>query len=309
MSYEFKIHTGHFKERLTKKGLSLFDIFEKLYPDKAKEYISPTDKNNAIRKIRNWQDGYAMPKTLNEMIALCELLDCDIEYLTGKQDYVRKDNLNAIQRTGLDEITIEEISKLSTSEKHIIDAIFSRTNVSFNLIKLIKQILFYSHPYAKNNTHIVLDNGLTKKDNDYAELENKLNDSTVLEILSYKLGIEINDFIKTLSSDKELSEEIHHDYKNKYFTEHQKILSIDELPRISTDGNTFIIDTKLEIERIENKILARLSEREEIGNKFDYHIEWLHSTEDFSVMIKHKRLNMDSSAYLEWLNDIEKRTR
>ena len=41
-----------------------------MYPEKAKAYITPTDQNNAVRKIRNWQDGYAMPKTLNEMLAL-----------------------------------------------------------------------------------------------------------------------------------------------------------------------------------------------------------------------------------------------
>ena len=42
-----------------------------------------------------------------------------------------------MQKTGLEEITIEEISELSISEKHIIDAMFSRTNISFSFIGLI----------------------------------------------------------------------------------------------------------------------------------------------------------------------------
>lgn len=309
MKCESKIHNQHFTERMKIKNLSLFDIFKYLYPNKAETYITATDRNCAIRKIRNWQDGCAMPQTLNEFLKLCELFDCDVEYLTGKQPYARRNNLDAVSKTGLEEITIEEISKLSTSEKHIVDAIFSRTDASSNLIKLIKQMLFYSHPCAKNNTHIVLDKGLTQKDNDYSELENKINDSTVLEILSYRLGIVINDFIKTLSTDKELSEEIHFDYKNKYFTEHQKILSIDELPKVSADGEKWTIDTRLEIERIENKILDRLSDRDELGNNFDYRIEWLHNANDFSAMIKNKRLSMTTSDYLDWLNEIETKTR
>lgn len=258
--------------------------------------------------IGNWEHGETIPDTF-QLHKMCLFFNCDFGYLIGEQKYLRKDNLDAISKTGLEEITIEIISKLSRSEKHIVDAIFSRTNASFYLIKLIKQMLFYSHPYTKNNTRIVLDNELTQKDTNYSELENKINDSTVLEILSYRLGIEINDFIKTLSADKELSEEIHLDYKNKYFTEHQKILSIDELPRISNDGKNWTIDTKLEIERIENKMLDRLSDRDKLGNNFDYRIKGLHTVENFSAMIKDKRLNMTMDDYLDWLNEIEKKTR
>lgn len=306
MNNEFKIHTKHFKERLTINKLSLFDIFKKLYPEKAKAYITPTDQNNAVRKIRNWQDGYAMPKTLNEMLALCELLNCDVDYIIGKQKYARKDNLNAMQKTGLEEVTIEEISRLSISEKHIIDAMFSRTNISFSFIGLIKKMLFYSHPQVKNNSHITLDKELTSKDDDYSNLEKSINTSEILEILSYRLGIEMNEIIKTLSNDKELSDEILLDYENKYFSPHRKVLSAEELPKFNADGTIEIV---WEIGFIENKILDRLTEREEIGNHFDYHIKWLHNVSDFSTMMKEKRLSMSKDDYRVWLSEIERKTR
>ena len=172
-----------------------------------------------------------------EILSLCELLDCDVDYLIGKQEYARENNLNAMQKTGLEEITIEEISELSISEKHIIDAMFSRTNISFSFIGLIKKMLFYSHPQVKNNSHITLDK---------------------------------------------------------------------ELPRFNADGKIEIV---WEIGFIGNKILDRLTEREEIGNHFDYHIDWLHNVSDFSAMMKEKRLNMSKDDYRVWLNKIERKTR
>lgn len=84
-------------------------------------------------------------------------------------------------------------------------------------------MLFYSHPQVKNNSHITLDKELTSKDDDYSNLEKSINTSEILEILSYRLGIEMNEIIKTLSNDKELSDEILLDYKNKYFSPHRKV--------------------------------------------------------------------------------------
>lgn len=57
------------------------------------------------------------------------------------------------------------------------------------------------------------------------------------------------------------------------------------------------------------KILDRLTEREEIGNHFDYHIKWLHNVSDFSTMMKEKRLSMSKDDYRVWLNEIERKTR
>lgn len=49
----------------------------------------------------------------------------------------------------------------------------------------------------------------------------------------------------------------------KKFYEHQKILSAEELPRLTKDGG---LDIEHDIERLENKILKRLLNREKMGN-------------------------------------------
>ena len=80
---------------------------------------------------------------------------------------------NASIPTGLDYTTIDELTNLPISEKHIVDAILGRTIISTNLIRIIREILYYSHPITKNQTYIKLDKGLTARDKDYEELEHE----------------------------------------------------------------------------------------------------------------------------------------
>ena len=136
-----------------------------------------------------------------------------------------------------------------------------------------------------------------------------MNNTNPMLLCTFYIEINLRNLlyvIKTLSNDKELSDEILLDYKNKYFSPHRKVLSAEELPRFNADGKIEII---WKIGFIENKILDRLTEREEIGNHFDYHIDWLHNVSDFSAMMKEKRLNMSKDDYRVWLNEIERKTR
>lgn len=307
---EIHINSKHFNERLYTKELSLFDIYSHLYPQKASVCITNADKNAAVRKIRNWQEGYSMPKTINELLSLCELFDCDVEYIIGKQEHFRNDNLDAIEKTGLEEITINELSKLTNSEKHIIDALFSRTNGSSNLLKLIKEMLFYSHPNAKNNAHISLDNEITSRNKDMAELEKNLNDTDILSLLSYRLGLEMQNIINALSNDKKLTDEIYSEYKKLYFKKHLKIQSVSDLPKLAIGKNgEVIVDTDRQIEKLENQILERLTNREKIGNYFTYNIDWLNSSTDFVTKMQELRITLDANKYLIWLEDIENQTK
>ena len=312
MSYETEMHinTDHFNERLASKGLSLFDVYAHLYPDKAAVCKTSTDRNSAVRKIRNWQDGFSMPKTINELLSLCELFDCDVEYIIGRQLHFRNDSLDAIERTGLDEITIEELSKLSDTEKHIVNALFSRTIGSFNLLKLIKEMLFYSHPTARNNARISLDSEITSKSKDIEELEKKLNNTEILDLLSYKLGLEMQRIIECLTNDESLTNEIYYEYKKLYFKKHLKSLSDSDLPKLTADENGNItIDIERQIEEVETQILERLIAREKIGNNFVYNIDWLHFSSDFREKMQVLRTSLNKEAYLQWLNKIDINTR
>jgi hypothetical protein len=76
-----------------------------------------------------------------------------------------------------------------------------------------------------------------------------------------------------------------------------------DLPRLDTPEP---IENK--IFKIEQQILDRLDSRDKAGKQFDYRIEWLHNSSDFSHKIQDLRLSMPSEKYLEWLEDIDQKT-
>ena len=116
-------------------------------------------------------------------------------------------------------------------------------------------MLFYSHPLAKNNSYIKLDKSLTARDKDYEQLEMKLNESRIIDILSQRLSIEMREIIETLSKDKKLSDEILEDYRSKFFTYHRHVLTAAELPKLITDDNGNLIrDIEEHIYEMEEKI-------------------------------------------------------
>ena len=207
--------------------------------------------------------------------------------------------------TGLTDITIDEIASLSVSEKHIIDAFFSRSAISINIIKTIQEMLFYSHPLAKNNSYIKLDKSLTARDKDYEQLEMKLNESRIIDILSQRLSIEMREIIETLSKDKKLSDEILEDYRSKFFTYHRHVLTAAELPKLITDDSGNLIrDIEEHIYEMEEKILERLERRDKKGKSFDYGID-IQNYSDFKKCIQQYRLEKTKEDYLSWLEYID----
>lgn len=284
-------------------------LYNLLYPDDLiTEKIRQTDSQCVVdktRNISNWLKGNNYPKRISDVLALCNALDCDLDYFFSNMNARTHDIEFISKETGLSDITIEEITRLSVSEKHIIDAIFSRNAISINIIKTIQEMLFYSHPLAKNHSYIQLDKSLTARDKDYEQLEMKLNENQIIDILSQRLSIEMRGIIETLSKDKELSDEILEDYRNKFFRYHRRALTAAELPRFTTDENgDLIIDIEEQIYKTEEKIFKRLESRDKKGKYFDYGINILNYS-DFKKYVQQYRLEKTKEDYLSWLEHID----
>lgn len=312
MQYNENDYADNFKQKLS----SLIDNKYRNCDKRERRKLFKKDYSNAYnideRKFNNtsneWLSGRNLA-SLDNLLKICSFFDCDIEYLITKQNVFSKNIENASITTGLDYTTIDELTNLPISEKHIVDAIFGRTIVSTNLIRTIREILYYSHPITKNQTYIKLDKGLTARDKDYEELEHELNKNEVIDILSYKLTFEMHKIIEALSNDEKLSNEINQDYKNKFFKKHKKILAADELPKLTHDdkGN-LIVDIDEQIYKVEQKILNRLEKRDKKGKNFDYGIDYIHNYSDFSNIIKQYRIEKTKEDYLSWLNYIDDET-
>ncbi len=311
MQYNENDYSDNFKEKL----LALIDNKYRDYDKKERRKLFKKDYSSTYnideKKFNNtsneWLTGRNLA-SLDNLLRICSFFDCDIEYLITKQDVFSKGIANASEETGLAYTTIDELKSLPISEKHIVDAIWGRTIISTNLIKTIKEMLFYSHPLTRNNSYILLDKSLTARDKDYEQLEIKINENQIIDILSQRLSIEMREIIEALSKDKKLSDEILEDYKNKFFTYHRHVLTAEELPKFITDDNgNLIIDIDSQIYRIEEKILDRLERRYKKGKSFDYGIN-IHNYSDFKKCIQKYRVEKTKEDYLSWLKHIDSET-
>lgn len=300
----------HFKDKLN-------DLIDHKYKNLSERKRRPTFKKEFAEtyfldydKVSNTVNGWLSRGTVasfENLVRICNFFNCDMDYLISNQDCFSKGIAGASEVTGLEYITIEELSKLSTAEKHIVDAICSRTIISHRLIQLIKEMLYYAHPITKNNSHIVLDLHLTARDQSYQELEHELNKSELLDIFSNRLVLAMHELLDTLFKDTDLLQEISADYRNKYFKEH-KLLSSSELPKLLPGGE---LDIPKTIENLEDKILDRLKERESASKLFPYPIENLKTSDDFSKIMQSFRNNKKQTPkeYLELLEKIDDATK
>ena len=178
MQYNENDYADNFKQKLS----SLIDNKYRNCDKRERRKLFKKDYSNAYnideKKFNNtsneWLSGRNLA-SLDNLLKICSFFDCDIEYLITKQNVFSKNIENASITTGLDYTTIDELTNLPISEKHIVDAILGRTIISTNLIRIIREILYYSHPITKNQTYIKLDKGLTARDKDYEELEHEWN--------------------------------------------------------------------------------------------------------------------------------------
>ncbi|MDE6846852.1 MAG: hypothetical protein K2J99_13970, partial [Lachnospiraceae bacterium] len=86
-----------------------------------KKYNSEGNKS-VLGSVKKWERGAAIPKA-DSLLNICELLNCSADYLLGKQDAMKNDNVDAVKRTGLSENTIEILHIFnSETHKYIINA-------------------------------------------------------------------------------------------------------------------------------------------------------------------------------------------
>mgnify|MGYP000712539841 FL=1 len=92
------------------------------------------------------------------------------------------------------------------------------------------------------------------------------------------------------------------------FTSHKKILAADELPQLNPNGS---LNTPREIERLEDRILKRLEEREKNGNYWPYKCEEVQTSSDLSKIMSEFRgpHNITEDEYLKKLQYIDEMTK
>lgn len=73
----------------------------------------------SIESVRNWEQGRVVPE-MGTIFKIAELLDCDIDYLTGRLTQTTHDLQYVCNYTGLTEDTIKRLSALPESQKKLL---------------------------------------------------------------------------------------------------------------------------------------------------------------------------------------------
>ena len=150
MKEHFPPINNHKEEKQTKQtAREDFELLQKLDADKANDCKNSIDRNNATATIRKWRNplNKEMP-TLQTALKLCEILECDIEYIFGISDIKNKNNFRASSYLGLNQKTIQEIKDYSDIIKELIDVMVCNDNdtLKYILINILQYVRYFNIP-------------------------------------------------------------------------------------------------------------------------------------------------------------------
>ncbi len=123
----------------------LNEIVNKRYGKRSKFANEYYDKYgiDISETMKNWFAGRSMPDDINVLYNICDLLNCDIDYLVGRQDKFRKATAEVAEQLDLNYKSIEKLEKYPSEIKELLNRlILSQTGD--NLLKLLKSINNYA---------------------------------------------------------------------------------------------------------------------------------------------------------------------
>lgn len=105
------------KERGFNNPNQFADAYNKRFPPKRKDDAGGNEKSGILGTIKHYENpNYtkSMP-SLDKVINMCELLGCDVDYLTGKLDFKTHNAKYVSEYTGLTETAIDVLHFLASS--------------------------------------------------------------------------------------------------------------------------------------------------------------------------------------------------
>lgn len=174
------------------------------------------------QRSKKWFTGKNLPG-MEVMFNLCELFDCDFEYLLGNQENFRREYRNASDYLGLSSKTVEHIAKLSDAQKHALNIMFEYYDMNKLLQSLITAAIFLS---SNGNIKISLDNSLYRNglvnsssplSNDLKNFEEELNQYRSEQMLMFQINQDSLEMIKHILDDES--------FKKLAISESRRILS------------------------------------------------------------------------------------
>lgn len=134
--------------RMKQKNMTIKEFAEMLFNYGSDSNLCDFPDNKGtlkshVRKVQKWIAGDAEPTNIEELKKICDILDCDFNYLLGDAPIANLSNKKAADWLGLDEITVSNIKNYNDSEKELLLKLVSSQKQD-NLLKLLQSIYNYS---------------------------------------------------------------------------------------------------------------------------------------------------------------------
>lgn len=126
-----KILSDIFPKRLAdarkKAGYNTQEAFADMYD---KKYNN--GEKSVLGSVKKWERGAAIPKA-DSLLNICELLNCSADYLLGRQNVQYNSNINAHEKTGFDDIELENIARLK-ADKELLNIVTSDKCTGYDVL-------------------------------------------------------------------------------------------------------------------------------------------------------------------------------
>ena len=145
------------KKRMEQKNITKKEFAKMLSQYGSDGNLHGTYESSYIRKVQKWVKGDAEPANNEELKKICDILDCDFDYLLGDAPIANLSNKKVAEWLGLDEIAISHIKGYDRCIK-IFMSLLVRGNENesgFNdiLLEIIEILLFHSD--NSSNTDLI----------------------------------------------------------------------------------------------------------------------------------------------------------
>ena len=157
------------KERRKGRGLSQQEMADSLYV--------------SLKTYQNWENGRSCPDGIEMLYALCDRLDCDIDFLFGKQECPHKVETDIHRITGLSENSIYSLKELNQLDDDIKQAVFPSLELllDWQLLPAMacNLMLYISGEYDGKTLNVIDDEGkimgLLPETSTYLLLQSSIN--------------------------------------------------------------------------------------------------------------------------------------
>lgn len=101
----------------------------------------------SVETVRNWEQGRVLPE-MGTLFKIADILDCDLDYLTGRIDCKTHDVQFIHEQTGLSEKAIKKLRKLAAQSESggwldVLSLIIEDVNAEYLLSLIARRVMEY----------------------------------------------------------------------------------------------------------------------------------------------------------------------